>query len=384
MPSLGATMDAGTLVEWKVKPGDHVEHGDIVAVVNTDKAALEVEIFDTGEIEKILVEEGEKVPVGTALATVHVEGEPAVKKEAEAPAAEPAAAEPSAAEPGPPTKPTAPRARPAVHRGRVSPAARRLARELGLDPNSIAGHGPGGAVTLSDIEAAAAPEVVREGRREQVMHALGAAMEKSKREIPHYYLALDIDVGDAQDWLRSKNANRPPAERVLFAALLYKAVARALPAVPQLNGYFRDGAFAPATSVHIGIAISLRHGGTVAPAIHDVDAMPVDTLMAALSDLTRRTRAGSLRGSELSDSTITVTSLGDEGPDTVIGVIYPPQVALVGFGAVRLRPWVVEGELAVRPIVTASLSADHRASEGREGARFLSLLADQLKRPEEL
>jgi pyruvate dehydrogenase E2 component (dihydrolipoamide acetyltransferase) len=207
-------------------------------------------------------------------------------------------------------------------------------------------------------------------------------MARSKREIPHYYLSTDIDASPAARWLDGVNAARPPAERLLMAALLLRATARALRDVPELNGSWIDGAFRPSSAIHVGVAIALRQGGLVAPAIHDTDAKSPDELMAALRDLVSRVRAGSLRASEMTDPTITVTNLGDQGTDAVFGVIYPPQVAIVGFGAVRERPWAEGGLLGVRPIVTATLAADHRASDGHRGARFLAAVARHLSRPE--
>lgn len=366
MPTLGATMESGTLVEWKVAPGDHVERGDIVAVVDTEKAAIEIEIFESGVIGQIFVPEGTKVPVGTVLATVGAEGElPAVS---------------APPPPSPPVVPTRER------RLRISPAARKHARELGVDPSAITGTGPGGAITLQDIDAAAAAAAPAKpaSRREQVMASMGAAMARSKREIPHYYLASAIDMGAAQTWLRAQNEQRSVTSRLIMPALLYKAVALALREAPELNGTFVQGAFRPGPAIHLGIAVSLRGGGTIAPVLRDADHQTLDELMAELSELVRGARAGTLRSSQMSDATITITNLGEGGADEVFGVIHPPQVALVGFGAVVDRPWVVDGQLCVRPIVSATLSADHRASDGRRGARFLDLLAARLARPETL
>jgi len=167
--------------------------------------------------------------------------------------------------------------------------------------------------------------------------AIAAAMSRSKREIPHYYLATDIPLVGAGRWLAARNAGRSVTERVLMAVPLLKAVALALKKYPELNGYFRDGALQPGSGIHLGVAISLRQGGLIAPAIHDVDAMRLDDLMHALTDLVARARALSLKSSEMSDATVTVTNLGDQGVDLVHGVIYPPQVALVGFGKVGLE-----------------------------------------------
>jgi pyruvate dehydrogenase E2 component (dihydrolipoamide acetyltransferase) len=214
--------------------------------------------------------------------------------------------------------------------------------------------------------------------------AIGAAMAKSKREIPHYYLGTTVDVSRATSWLEQENLKRPVTQRVLFAAVLLKAVALALKEVPELNGFWVNGAFQPAQKVHLGVGIGLRGGGLVAPAIHEADVKSVLEMMQALSDLVTRARGGALRSSELSDATVTVTNLGEQGVETVYGVIYPPQVALVGFGSVVERPWAENNGLYVRRVIHATLCADHRASVGHRGALFLSALDRMLQEPEKL
>lgn len=343
MPALGAEVESATLVEWRVKPGDAVKRGDIVAEVETDKGVIEIESFETGVVSEILVGPGTKVPVGAVLARIRVEGE--------APA-----------------------------RVRVSPAAKAAAEKLGLDAMQLKGTGPEGSVTREDVEKAAVPKDPAAAMR----RAIGAAMSKSKREIPHYYLAARVDMGPAMAWLAAENASRPIADRLLPAALIVKAVARAAAEVPELNGFWIDGSFRPGSGVHVGVAVSLKGGGLVAPAIHDADRLRVGEVMSRLADLVTRARTGSLKGSEMSDPTITVTSLGDSNVEEVFGVIIPPQVAILGFGAVVERPWVVEGRVVPRPVVTVSLSADHRASDGRRGAAFLAALDRRLQKPGEL
>ncbi|HYQ81654.1 MAG TPA: dihydrolipoamide acetyltransferase family protein, partial [Anaeromyxobacteraceae bacterium] len=262
----------------------------------------------------------------------------------------------------------------------------------------VRGTGPGGAVTLADIEAAAgkpaaapaaarapapaapAPPAAVAGMRQ----AIAAAMARSKREIPHYYLGLDVDLSRALAWLARENERRPVTERLLPVALLLKAVARAVREVPEMNGFFVDGAFRRSEPVHLGVAISLRQGGLIAPALHDVDRQDLSGIMRGLNDLVARTRRGGLRSSELSDGTLTVTSLGDMGVGAVYGVIYPPQVALVGFGRVQERPWAAGGMLGVRPVVTVTLAADHRVSDGIRGAQFLAAIDRLLQAPEAL
>jgi pyruvate dehydrogenase E2 component (dihydrolipoamide acetyltransferase) len=169
-----------------------------------------------------------------------------------------------------------------------------------------------------------------------------------------------------------------------MGALQLKAVALALKDFPDLNGFWKDNAFEPASGIHVGVAISLRQGGLIAPAIHDAAERSLDELMKALADLVRRARAGSLRSSEMSDPTITVTNLGDQGVDEVFAIIFPPQVAIVGFGRVAPRPWAEDGMIGAVPTVVASLGGDHRASDGHRGARFLAAIAALLQEPEKL
>jgi pyruvate dehydrogenase E2 component (dihydrolipoyllysine-residue acetyltransferase) len=382
LPSLGADMDQGKLLEWKVKPGEAVKRGQIVAVVDTSKAAVEVEIWQEGTMFEQLVPIGETVPVGTVLATLLSPGETpeqaALQKRA-APAARPAPRAAAAAAPA-----AAPAAATLAQRKPVSPAARQRARELNVDLDKVSGSGPHGAVTVEDVQKAAAAPAAPADRFAEMRKAIAAAMSRSKREIPHYYLSETIPMQRASEWLARENEKRPVTERVLMGALQLKAVALALARTPELNGFWKNGAFEPAKGVHLGVAISLRQGGLIPPAIHDVDKKSLPELMRALSDLVSRVRAGSLRSSEMSDPTITVTNLGEQGVEAVYGVIYPPQVALVGFGRLATRAWAEDGQLRAVPIVTASLSADHRASDGIRGARFLAELRERLQHPEEL
>ena len=214
--------------------------------------------------------------------------------------------------------------------------------------------------------------------------AIAAAVSRSKREIPHYYLALDVDLRAVMMWLQTANTGRAVTARLLPAALLVKAVARALETHPEFNGYFLDGHAAPSAAIHVGIVTALRGGGLLAPAIPDTNHLTIDALNSALLDVVKRARTGGLRASELTDATISVTSLGDRGVDTVYGVIYPPQLAIIGIGTVRERPWAEQGMLDVRPVVTITLAADHRVSDGHRGALLLSTMRDLLQHPEAL
>jgi pyruvate dehydrogenase E2 component (dihydrolipoamide acetyltransferase) len=282
-------------------------------------------------------------------------------------------------------------------RARVSPAGRRRAQALGLRPDALRGTGMDGSVTLADVERAAsqtqpaamqavAPQRVKPGGFDaaQMRQAIAAAMSRSKREIPHYYLAETMDFAAAQAWLDHWNRDRLPQDRLLSAVLLLKATALALRDVPLLNGFYESGQFRPGDGIHIGWAIALRGGGLVAPAIHHADQKTLPELMTALRDLVQRARAGGLRSSELTDPTITVSSLGDRGAASVWGVIYPPQVAIVGFGRVLSQPWVVDGQVLPRPVVNASLAADHRASDGHLGGQLLVAIHRALQTPQDL
>jgi pyruvate dehydrogenase E2 component (dihydrolipoamide acetyltransferase) len=464
MPALGADMDEGTVLEWLVKPGDEVHKGDVIAVIDTAKSAIDVESFFTGTIDRLVTGVGQTVPVGTVLATITES------------AAEPAAVQPA----GPPAerkvperrRPAAPRKRerkvaaaeqapaavtisplirkrahelgvdlatlrgsgrggavtradveraaaerqrevalkppgPAVSRIRVTPLARRVAAELGVNLAGVTGTGPGGSVREADVrravpagkaaparEAAPAPEAAqrpavaaaRSGaeRARSMRQAIGRLMARSKREIPHYYVGNTVDMTRSLDWLHERNRELEVSERLVPAALLLKAAALAARQEPDLNGYWLDDQFSPADAVHLGLVISLRGGGLLTPAIHHAADLRLAELMSRMRDLVIRARAGRLRGSELTDATITVTNLGDQGVESVFGVIYPPQVALVGFGKVTERAVAVGGLIGVRPVVVTTLAADHRASDAMTGARYLAEISDLLQRPEEL
>jgi pyruvate dehydrogenase E2 component (dihydrolipoamide acetyltransferase) len=376
MPSLGADMEAGTLVQWLKQPGDALARGDIIAVVDTEKGAIEIEVFEDGVLDRALIPPGQKVPVGTVLALIRSAGE------APSPVTAPAIA-----------------AAAAPHGVRASPGARKAAEVLKVDLSAVTGTGPGGAITREDVERAAsrgrvvAPVRPSEGapalappadKMAGMRSAIAAAMSRSKREIPHVYLSTSIDMTAAMAWLAAENQKRSVERRLLPVALLLKAVAKALGDVPGLNGFWVDGAFTPGAGVHVGCAIALRDGGLVAPSIHDTDRKDLDTIMTELLDLTARVRRGSLRSSELSDSTMTVTNLGDLGVEEAFAVIYPPQVAIVAFGRVMPRPWVVDGRVEPRTMLTATISADHRAVDGRRAGQCLAAIDKYLQTPEQL
>jgi len=380
MPSLGADMEAGTLVAWLKKPGEAVKKGDIIAEVETDKGIIEIESFMTGVLERTLVEPMTKVPVGMVLAIIREEGKPVTEPKQAASVAKP-----------PPRSAAVP-VTPVAEAGRlkVSPAAKQLAAELGVDLSTIKGTGPDGAITRQDIERAATgkPTAVAPAKPEaetdkyaRMRQAIATAMARSKREIPHYYASTTIDVSRALAWLNEENLKRPVKERLLYGVLLLKAVALALREVPELNALWKGNEVVRSEAIHVGVAITLRQGGLVAPAMHDTDKQSLNDLMRNFRDLVNRARAGALRNSELSDPTITVTSLGEQGVESVYAIIYSPQVAIVGFGKIVERPWIVDKQIVPRSVLTATLSADHRVSDGHRGALFLAAVDRLLQEP---
>lgn len=487
MPSLGADMEHGKVVEWLVKPGDYIHKGDLVAAVDTDKTVMDIESFQEGVVAEFLVDIGDTVDVGTPIARItatpaelppppltsgtishdarspltaeeptpaHPRGEAApaehgvkvpppvrhlahtlgvdvgrisgsgpggevvradVERAAAASVTEAPAAPPVAAD-----APAAPAAA-ETHRVRSSPLARRLAAELGVELQAITGTGPGGAVTEEDVLAAVPPRgrapkvpgaekpaeappsdtpqpearpvaeapgrkqpTAAGGKAESLRQAIGALMSRSKKEIPHYYLSTTLDLAAAVAWMQAANQQRPVSSRLVPSALLLKATAVAAKEVPDMNGFFTKGAFQPSSSVHLGVAVALRHGGLVAPALHDADTLSLDQLMDQLRDLVSRARAGRLQRAEMAGPTLTVTNLGDLGVESVYGVIYPPQVAMVGFGKVLEQPWAHNGMLGIRHAAIATLSADHRVSDGLRGGRFLARIDELLQAPEKL
>jgi len=397
MPSLGADMRTGTLVEWHVKQGDRLKRGDIIADVETDKGIMEIEIFMDGIVEELLLEKGTKVPVGTVMARILTEETAKVEVVPVTSAAPTIITPPEISKEIPLATPT-----PAItkqERLRISPMARKLATELGIDLSKVQGTGADGAIQQIDIERAAASQVqpVAKSSIEPVIEktvtekasakssstsdfqagmrrAIAAAMSLANRDIPHYYLETRIDMSHPLQWLEAENQRRSIKDRILPVVLLIKAVARSLVDVPELNGYWIGDRLEVQEGIHIGFAISLRQGGLVTPAIHHADLKTLDELMAAMRDLIARTRSGHLRSSELSDATITLTNLGDIGVEKVYGVIYPPQVAIVGFGKIAEQPWAEHGMVGARPVVTATIAGDHRATDGMVGAKFLQAL----------
>ncbi len=448
MPSLGADMDEGTIVEWRVAAGSQVHRGDVVAVVETDKSDLDVEVFVDGTVHELVVPPGIRVPVGTVLATIDAGPAPRrgrhrvsttettpVGSRAPTIASEPGVAHehPAAAVQSPVLRHLAdrlhvdaahlagtgpggrvtrddiehaaerPRDRVAQgsagqtvveRRGRISPRARRLGAHSGIDVEAL---GVDGRVVTGDmvlreaervaVQAASStvpsPDAPATGERPtgagSMRTAIARQMLKAWQEIPHFQVGSTIELSRPLGALAALNETRTAADRVLPAALFVCAAARAAAQVPGVNGWWRDGVFEPAADVHVGVVIALRRGGLLVPVVHNADQKDLDTVMTEFRELVTRARAGRLRASEMGGATFTLTQLGEGEVDTVVPIIHPPQVAILGLGAVRDAPWVDHGELVVRPVVRATLAADHRAVDGRIGSSFLVALDHHLQ-----
>ncbi|WP_146348175.1 dihydrolipoamide acetyltransferase family protein [Phaeobacter marinintestinus] len=384
LPSLGSDMEAGTLVEWLVAPGDTVHRGDIVAVIETQKGAIEIECFEEGTVHALLAEVGAELPVGTPLASIVAQGEllpePVVASVPDFPAP---TLETQARQPKPVLATTPPAA--VVP---ASPAARVRAHEMGIDLSTLKGTFPGGGIVLADVNAAAGrvrPERAKPASpMDEMRKAIAAAMSRSKQTIPHFYLSHTLDIQPALDWLDAHNQNSAPADRILLGALFVRAAVCAAEKLTVMNGHFADGAFTPCDHVNAGVAVALRGGGLVAPALINADQMTLAQTMAGMRDLVSRARAGRLRNSEMTQGTITISGLGETGAEAMAGVIFPPQVALVCLGAPQIRPWVVDGTVVPRNVVTLTLSADHRVSDGRQAAKFIAEFETRIMDPQNL
>lgn len=407
MPQMGAEMKEGTILRWLKKEGDPVERGEIIAEIETDKANVEIEAFEGGVFRKALANEGDTVPVGTVIAIIGAPdedisaymGAAPQPRAAQAPAASaPEAERPAAAVAEAPAAPAAPPP-PRDGRVRASPLARRLAQELGIDLTQIRGTGPDGRIVRRDVEAfaarraeapapettpaapppppAAGVEVVPMSRMRQ---AIARNMAASKREAPHYYLTLDVDMTEAQRVRAEINAFTDEAGRVTVNDLIVKAVSRALEAHPIFNSWFVDGEIRRHGAINVCIAIALDDG-LIAPALLDVARKSLGQIARESRSLAERARQGTLRSEELTAGTFTVTNLGAYGVETLIGIIQPPQTAILGVGTITPKPVVRDGEIVVREIMKLALSADHRVTDGAQGARFLADIARFLERP---
>lgn len=391
MPSLGADMEDGVLVEQLIAVGEPVNRGDIIAAVETQKGAIEIEVFESGVLDKWLVPLGTKVPVGTPIAEIRSSETTISQDKPEMPQLVdpvplPHDARQQIESSSKPIQPEIPHHAPPSAmdhtdegRQRVTPAARRHAAKTDFDLTTL---GRDRIIALADLpQNHTSPDPTPLSGMRQ---AIAAAMSRSKREIPHYYLSDTINLTAAQAFVADHNAELPPEKRLLVGALFIRAIAQATFKFTEFNGHFENDQFVHNPKPHVGMAINLRGGGLVAPALHDADTGSLDDLMYRLRDLVERVRQGRFRARELSDPTITLTSLGDRGVTGITGVIFPPQVAIIGIGTPTWQPVVSDRKIVARLGATITLAADHRVSDGHRGAGFLRAIISNLQKPENL
>lgn len=359
MPSLGADMDEGKLMEWKIKVGDRVKKNQVIATVETTKSVVDVESFREGDVKTLVAKEGDVIQVGKAIAVLDILGDEILdlnKAQHEI--------------------------QHEAQRLKISPAAKKMAQDHQLDLSLLKGSGAEGEITLKDVEAKISAKEQKSFSGVNLRQAIALIMSRSKKEIPHYYLKKRINLDSLINWLDESNKNLAPTERLLLPGLLMRAVIVSLKKFPEMNGYFKEGKFEVSSVVNLGIAFSIKEGGVMVPAILNANQMSLADLNKAIQSLALRTKERSLTSRELSEGTITVTNVGDLGSDEVYGIIFPPQVSIVGIGRVR-KEAIVDSQNQLRSgfVVDFTLSADHRVSDGLLGARFLAEIDKIINNP---
>ena len=421
MPKLGFDMAEGTLVRWVKAEGETVNKGDVLAEIETDKATVEVESPYTGTVLRQLVGEKTSVPVGTPIAIV---GEPGEKVEAagEQPAPKPAEAENTAPQAGGPVVPqAAPAAAGADEMQRASPLAKKMAEDAGLDLGSIAGSGPKGRIVKKDVEAAlaaprlpiptaaptvqaataaaAAPAVsapvvtiplpsVAAGEIPADQHipldrlrtAIGRRMTESKQQIPHFYITHEYDMAAVMDMRKQANELLPDAQKLSVNDFIVKAVALTLRDFPNLNASLAGSEIIRHGHVNVGVAVAVE-AGLLTVVCSDTDRKPLRVISQEIKDMVARARVGKVRPADIEGSTFSISNLGMFDVEHFVAIINPPEAAILAVGSAKQVPVVVNGELKVGMRMRATISADHRVSDGAEAAQFMQRLAVYLEKP---
>ena len=410
MPSLSDTMTEGTLLKWLIKPGDAVTSGQVVAEIQTDKATMEQNVFASGIVHKLYVNEGDKVPIGAAMAILLEDGESAPSDDA-APttAAAPVAAAAVAAAPSPsPSRSTAPAlagggARSRGGRIKASPLARKVATDRGVNLASLTGTGPGGRIIRADVLAAgtaaahgAAPTpglpVIRPTVGPQDVRVplspmrtiIASRLLASKTQIPHFYLNIEVDAGPLMTFRTQANqAEQAKGSGIKFTIndFLLKAAATAAAQVPAVNAAFDVDAIVRFKSVNLSVAIAVDDG-LVTPVIRDAQNKSLTEISAAVKDFAKRAKENKLKPDEFAHGTLTISNLGAYGIDTFDAIINPPQAAILSIGAIVKKPVVNSaGQLAIGERLWIGMSCDHRVVDGAVGATFLQALRQLVEAP---
>ncbi len=410
MPSLSDTMTEGTLLKWLIKPGDAVTSGQVVAEIQTDKATMEQNVFASGIVHKLYVNEGDKVPIGAAMAMLLEDGESAPSDDA-APttAAAPVAAAAVAAAPSPsPSRSTAPALAGGGTRSRggrikASPLARKVATDRGVNLASVTGTGPGGRIIRADVLAAgtaaahgAAPTpglpVIRPTVGPQDVRVplspmrtiIASRLLASKTQIPHFYLNIEVDAGPLMTFRTQANqAEQAKGSGIKFTIndFLLKAAATAAAQVPAVNAAFDVDAIVRFKSVNLSVAIAVDDG-LVTPVIRDAQNKSLTEISAAVKDFAKRAKENKLKPDEFAHGTLTISNLGAYGIDTFDAIINPPQAAILSIGAIVKKPVVNSaGQLAIGERLWIGMSCDHRVVDGAVGATFLQALRQLVEAP---
>jgi pyruvate dehydrogenase E2 component (dihydrolipoamide acetyltransferase) len=405
LPRLGQGMESGTVVRWLKQEGDRVEKGEPLFEVDTEKVTQEVEADASGVLLKIAVEEGE-VPVGQTVAVIGEEGEdvPEAEPEAEtavdeepeeegsrAPARDEERERGREAEAVVEIAPAEPQ--PATTDGRVkaSPLARRIARERGIDLAQLRGTGPEGRIVAEDVEraeaaprpAAAPAAVVGEAEREQLSSIRKTIARRLTKawEAPVFQISMSADMARAQE-LRERlvELTREGETKPTISDLITKASAAALLRHPAVNAHYEDETITRFPTANVGMAVATDRGLLV-PVIRGADRLTLAEIAAARADLVARARSAKLQQQDLEDGTFTVSNLGMYGIEQFIAVLNPPQVAILAVGAIEEKPVVVDGEFDIKPMMSLTLTADHRALDGSVAAEFLGTVRAYLEEP---
>ncbi|MFN8523799.1 MAG: dihydrolipoamide acetyltransferase family protein [Chloroflexota bacterium] len=395
MPRLSDTMLEGTVSRWLKQPGDHVDRGEILVEIETDKATMELEAYESGVLQQVLVPVGQTVPIGQPIALIGQNGvsatdAPAVTMPAPAPASQP--------EPVPARIPTVAESGPSPDGVRASPMARRIARERGLDLHRIQGTGPHGRVTRSDVEtalvevpAAAAQPLVTDGPDQTIQEiplsgmrrTIARRLTESMQTAPHFYVTSVVDVSalvQVRAQMNQQLTDAGEAGRISVNDFIVKAAALSLRAMPEVNVSYGGDRLLRKSRIHVGIAVALENG-LVVPVVRDADRASLGEISRATRDLAERARAGKLAPAELTGGTFTVSNLGMFGVEQFTAVINPPEAAILAVGGVATEPAYVEGQLVPRERMRLTLSVDHRALDGATGARFLQRIKSLLESP---
>jgi pyruvate dehydrogenase E2 component (dihydrolipoamide acetyltransferase) len=386
MPALEMAQETGKLLAWRKKEGDRVSKGEPLLEIETDKAVVEIEAPADGILASIKASEGSDIPVGQTIAWIVAPGEtPPTITESAAPSARAAShakTEPSHA---PVVAAGAPQSSP-----KISPKARRLAKELGVELSIVRGSGPGGEILASDIQAAStaattnAAETISDHLEKPT--SFGSIMAERTTQswttVPHFFVSRDIDATQLnayRDRLLDNNKDASDA-RISHTDLLVALVSRVLLKHPRLNASWSTEGIRLHSDVHMGVAIAVKDG-VVAAVIHNAHTAGLREIAAQRHELADRARAGKLRPADISAATFTISNLGMYKVDQFSAIITPPQAAILAVGGIADRVVAVEGKPAVRPMMTLTISCDHRVADGARAAQFLNDLAEALQKP---